>query len=230
MTPPSVGPSPLRLWDLPTRLFHWLLAACVIGAVVTAKAGEIDWHVRLGYAAGTLLVFRLLWGVIGGWWSRFVHFVPTPARLWRHLRGTPLPSDPPVGHNPLGALSVLAMLAVLLVQVATGLVSDDEIAFVGPLNRFVPSALGLEATTWHRAYGQYLVLALVGLHLCAIAAYRLVKKQDLVRPMITGDIERPAGRWPSSNDGWLARVLAAVLLAACAGGMAWVVSLGGAAG
>ena len=115
----------VRIWDLPTRLFHWLLAACVIGLVVTAKVGgeAMNWHLRLGYAVFGLLVFRLLWGLVGGHWSRFASFVPTPGRLARYLGGRASAADT-AGHNPLGALSVLAMLAVLGLQVATGLMAD----------------------------------------------------------------------------------------------------------
>ena len=79
----------VRIWDLPTRLFHWALAACIVGLVVTAKVGgeAMNWHFRLAYAVFTLLVFRLLWGLVGGHWSRFASFFPTPGRLARHFGG-----------------------------------------------------------------------------------------------------------------------------------------------
>ena len=121
---------PVRVWDLPTRLFHWVLAACVIGSVVSAKVGgnAMVWHFRLGYAVLALLLFRLLWGVVGGRWSRFSSFICAPSTLLRYLRGQGRPGDHfHVGHSPLGALSVLSLLAVLLVQVGTGLVADDEL-------------------------------------------------------------------------------------------------------
>ena len=122
----------IRVWDLPTRLFHWALVACVVGLVATAymRRRGMDWHARIGYAVLTLLLFRLVWGLVGGRWSRFASFLYAPAASWRYLRGQPHP-DHLVGHNPLGAGSVFAMLLVLLAQVATGLVGDDEIAFRG---------------------------------------------------------------------------------------------------
>ena len=97
----------VRIWDLPTRLFHWSLAICVIALVVTAKVGgdAMNWHFRLGYAVFTLLLFRLLWGLVGGHWSRFASFFPTPGRLARYLGGRATAHDT-AGHNPLGALSV----------------------------------------------------------------------------------------------------------------------------
>ena len=121
---------------------------------------------RLGLLVGALLAFRLVWGLVGGRWSRFANFVRGPAALLRYLRGAHRPGDYfEVGHNPLGAVSVLAMLAVLAAQVATGLLADDEIANTGPLNQFVANATGLVATGWHKGAGQWLILALMGLHL-----------------------------------------------------------------
>ena len=163
----------VRVWDLPTRLFHVVLALAVIGAVVSAKIGgaAMVWHFRLGYLVFGLLVFRLLWGFLGGRWSRFASFLYSPAVTLRYLRGRATPADRlEVGHSPLGALSVFAVLAVLAVQVATGLVGDDEIANVGPLNRYVSGATGLAATAWHKQWGQWIILALVALHVAGAAA------------------------------------------------------------
>ena len=126
----------VRIWDLPTRLFHWALAACIVGLVVSAKLGgnAMVWHFRLGHAVLALLLFRLVWGLVGGHWSRFAVFWVSPARLLRYVRGQVLPQDT-AGHNPLGALSVFALLGAVALQVGTGLFSDDEIAFAGPLTR-----------------------------------------------------------------------------------------------
>lgn len=219
---------PVRVWDLPTRLFHWLLAAAVVGLVVTGQVGgnALVWHMRLGLAVGALLAFRLLWGVVGGRWSRFAAFVRGPGALLRYLRGQGRPDEHfEVGHNPLGALSVLALLGLLALQVATGLVADDEIATTGPLNRFVASATGLAATAWHKGYGPWLLLALVGLHVAAIVVYRL-RGRDLVTPMLRGDQSLPAGV-PPSADGAAQRLLAAVLAAGCGAGAVWLARLGG---
>jgi cytochrome b len=115
---------------------------------------------------------------------------------------------------------------VLVVQVGTGLVADDEIANVGPLNRFVGMEAGLAATGWHTQWGQWLILALVALHVAAIAFYLLRRRANLVRPMLSGDKPLPAGT-PASADGWPQRLLALVLLALCSGFVTWVVRLGG---
>ena len=165
----------VRVWDLPTRVFHWLLALAVIGLVITGKVGgnALVWHMRLGLLVLALLAFRLVWGLVGGRWSRFASFVHGPATVLRYLRGQARPGEHlDVGHNPLGAGSVFALLAVLIAQVATGLLADDEIATTGPLNKYVATATGLLATGWHKGYGQWLLLGLVALHLGAIAFYR----------------------------------------------------------
>ena len=217
----------IRVWDLPTRLFHWLLVLCVVGLVVTGKigGGAITWHARLGYAVLALLLFRLVWGFAGGHWSRFTRFVRGPGSVIAYLKGTG-PLALRIGHNPLGALSVLAMLAVLIAQVGTGLVSDDEISFTGPLNRFVSSSLGLAATSYHKQIGQWLIIGLVVVHVAAVLFYLWKKRENLVRPMVTGDKEWPEPA-PSSRDDGTARAIAAVVLAACAGVAVAVARLGG---
>lgn len=219
----------IRVWDLPTRLFHWVLACCVIGSIVSAKIGgnAMVWHFRLGYAVLTLLAFRLLWGFVGGRWSRFRSFVYAPATLLRYLRGASRADEHHhVGHNPLGALSVFAFLAVLTAQVATGLVADDEIANTGPLIKFVSGATSSLATSWHKRWGQWLIITLIVLHVAAITYYWLRQRRNLVAPMLHGD-KALAAHVPASADGAPARLLAAALVAACAGAVAWLVSLGG---
>ncbi|HEY8356261.1 MAG TPA: cytochrome b/b6 domain-containing protein [Ramlibacter sp.] len=219
--------SRVRVWDLPTRLFHWLLALCVLGLVATAYLSDnIVWHARLGYATLALLLFRLVWGFMGGRWSRFASFVYAPGSVMAYLRGRAHP-DHLIGHNPLGAASVLAMLLVLLAQVGSGLFADDEIAFTGPLNRFVDTATGLSATWYHKAVGQWLVIALVVVHIAAVLYYLLRKRQNLVRPMLTGDKET-ASPAASSRDDAGSRSVAALIFAVCAGLVYWgVVRLGG---
>lgn len=202
----------VRVWDLPTRIFHWLLAASLIGMVVTAKVGGnwMEWHLRLGHAVLALLVFRLAWGLVGGHWSRFSSFFYGPLSVLHYLRGN-APAHHQIGHSPLGALSVFALLAALLLQVGTGLISDDEIAFMGPLVRFVSSEVASQSTSFHKDVGQYLVLALVALHLLAIAFYQWVKRQALVvGPMLHGD-KTVEDAVPASKDGVRQRLLALVL-------------------
>ncbi|MBI2772389.1 MAG: cytochrome b/b6 domain-containing protein [Burkholderiales bacterium] len=219
----------IRVWDLPTRLFHWALVACIIGLVISGYRGgaAMDWHARIGYAVLTLLLFRIVWGFVGGRWSRFASFIYSPASVLNYLRGKPHP-DHLIGHNPLGAGSVFAMLAFLLAQVATGLVGDDEISFTGPLNRFVSSAQGLAATWYHKRIGQWVLAALVVLHIGAILFYLFRKNDNLIRPMLKGDKEL-ADAAASSRDDAASRLAALVVLALCAALVTWLVKLGAAA-
>ncbi len=221
---------PVRVWDLPTRVFHWVLAASIVGSVATAQVGgnAMVWHFRFGYLALGLLLFRLAWGFFGGRWSRFSSFAFGPSALLRYVRGQPRPQDRfEVGHSPLGALSVFALLGVLALQVGTGLFADDEIANVGPLNRYISGATAGVLTGWHKDWGAPLLLGLVALHVAAILFYRLARGKDLIRPMLGGDKPLPADT-PASEDGPRARVAALGLALAIAGLLGWaVVRLGG---
>lgn len=229
---PASPPSdlrPVRVWDLPTRLFHWVLVLCIVGSFVSGEIGgnAMEWHLRFGLAALGLLAFRLLWGLVGGRWSRFASFVYAPGTLLRYLRNQTREDEHlDVGHSPTGALSVFALLGLLVLQVGTGLIADDEIATVGPLNRFVSNAIGHAATDWHEEWGAKLILALVVLHVGMIVFYRLIKKIDLLRPMIGGDKLLPADV-PASRDGLGMRALALVLALGCAALAVWVARLGG---
>ena len=225
MTPP---PTPVRVWDLPTRTFHWTLAACVIGSVVSAKIGgnAMLWHFRLGYVVFTLLAFRVLWGLVGGRWSRFASFIYAPATTLRYLRGQSRADEHhEVGHNPLGAFSVFGLLAILAAQIGTGLFADDEISNTGPLIKLVSGATSALLTKWHKSFGQWLIITLVLLHVAAIVYYFVRKKQNLVRPMLVGD-KALGPDVPASVDSAASRALALVLLSACAALVAWVVGLG----
>ncbi|MDD3937474.1 cytochrome b/b6 domain-containing protein [Rhodoferax sp.] len=206
----------VRVWDAPTRLFHWALSLCVVGLFVTSQVGgtAMDWHFRFGYGVLTLLLFRFVWGLSGGHWSRFSTFVVPPLLIWRYLQGQANPQDC-VGHNPLGALSVVTMLALLSLQVASGLISDDEIAAAGPLVRFVSSTWVGNATFYHKEIGKFILLGLVALHLGAIAFYYFRKHDDLVTPMITGDKSVPI-QAPSARDGRPERRRAGLIFLACA--------------
>lgn len=217
----------VRVWDLPTRVFHWLLAACVTGSLLTGLIGgsQIGWHARFGYAILALLLFRLVWGVVGGRWSRFSSFLYAPRSVAAYLRGQPHP-DHLVGHNPLGAGSVLAMLLVLLLQVGSGLVNDDEISFQGPLYPFVSGKVAGAAHSFH-AIGMWLVIGLVVLHVAAVLFYLVKKRQNLVGPMISGDKEVATPTTPSRDDA-ASRIGAAVVLAVCAGVVTWLARLGNA--
>lgn len=219
---------PVRIWDLPTRVFHWTLVLCVVASVVSAKIGgnAMEWHLRLGYLAFTMLLFRLVWGLVGGRWSRFVSFVYSPQAAWRYLRGQPLHDDDfEVGHSPLGALSVFALLAFLSLQVGTGLFADDEIATTGPLIGLVSGATSQVLTAYHKHWGQWTILLLVGLHVGAITFQVLRRGKTLIRPMLTGDKLLPS-TVEASQDGLAKRLLALALWMVCVAFVAWVVSWG----
>jgi cytochrome b len=214
----------IRVWDLPTRVFHWALACAVVGLVATAQIGGswMEWHMRLGYLVLSLLLFRVVWGFVGGHWSRFGVFVPSPAHLVRYLRGSVTPNDH-AGHTPQGALSILAMLLVLFAQVGSGLFSDDEIATSGPLSRFASGDWVVKATDYHTAVGKYLLLALVFVHIVAILVYWLKKGQKLVPAMVHGN-KAVANDLQAARDDMATRGLALFIWLLCAGLVASLVS------
>jgi cytochrome b len=216
--PPS-EPVAVRIWDLPTRVFHVALAVTVTAAIVTAKVGGawMALHLRCGEAVLSLLAFRWAWGLVGGHWSRFVTFLPAPARLARALRGRAAPDDG-VGHNPLGSLSVWAFLLLLTLQVATGLVADDDIATTGPLNAHVGGHLAKRASHWHAGWGADVILALIALHVLAIGWYTLRRREPLLRAMWSGDKPLPPAT-PASDDRAPRRLLALAIWATAAAGV-----------
>lgn len=200
----------IRLWDLPTRLFHWLLALSVTAALISAQIGGdvMDWHGRMGLLITGLVVFRLVWGVMGSTYARFTQFFPTPARLKAFKSG----AWRGVGHNPLGALSVLALLGLLAFQVMSGLFSNDDISFVGPLFELVGKDVSNRLTGLHKLVSNGIYL-LIGLHLAAIAFYAMVKKDNLVKPMVTGWKESEQGV-SATGGGWVALIVSLCLAGA----------------
>ena len=208
---------PVRIWDLPTRVFHALLAVLVTTAIVTAEIGDdwMPWHLRCGEAVLALLAFRWIWGLVGGRWSRFASFLPAPAGVARALRGRAGDAER-IGHNALGALSVWAFLVLLSVQVATGLVADDEVDTTGPLNAHVGTRLAKRASHWHAGWGADLILGLIALHVLAIAWYTWRKREPLLRAMWRGDKPLPPDT-PASRDDRASRLLALAIAAAAAG-------------
>ncbi len=217
----------IRVWDLPTRIFHWALVLCIVALVTTGEIGAdmLPWHFRVGYAVLSLLLFRIVWGFIGGRWSRFASFVHRPSTVLAYLRGQVRPEHA-VGHNPLGAGSVLAMLFFLLAQVGSGLFSDDEIASSGPLAKQVSNASVSLATNYHANIGKIILIVLVLLHVGAIVFYRVKKQQNLVPPMLHGDkeLEQPM---EGSRDDVGSRALAALVFVLCAALVAWGVQWAG---
>ena len=170
----------VRVWDLPTRLFHWVLALCILALVVTGNVGggAMVWHFRFGYMALSLLIFRILWGLTGGRWSRWSALRIAPATVWSYVRRPPEGEEP--GHSPLGSLSTLALLAMMLLQVASGLISDDDIATAGPFVPWVSSSMSALATHWHTETGKLILLLLVAVHIAAIWFYRRFKHSNFV--------------------------------------------------
>ena len=176
------------VWDLPVRLLHWLLVLSMIASYVTAKIGfeTMQIHMYIGYWTIGLIVFRVLWGFVGPKHARFSSFLKGPAGIWRYARalgaGTMIES---AGHNPLGGLSVILVLALVGFQAGTGLFATDDIVWTGPYNGAVSSEWAQRLTAWHHLNFNF-ILAAVVLHLMAIAFYFLVKKQNLVGAMIHG--------------------------------------------
>jgi hypothetical protein len=212
----------IRVWDLPTRLFHWALVLCVLGLVITGNVGgdAMVWHFRFGYTVLSLLIFRTLWGFIGGLWSRWSALRGSPAALWSSVRQPSGLAQP--GHSTLGSLSVVALLTLLLMQVGTGLISDDEIATAGPFVPWVSSALSAMATHWHTQTGKFLLLALIALHIAAIWFYRRFKHLHLTRTMVTGD-QWFSQEWPASRDEASTRLWAWLIWCLSAGLVFWLV-------
>lgn len=221
------GSQRVRVWDLPTRLFHLALVVCVAAAWLCAQLGgnAMVWHFRFGYAVCALLLFRVIWGLVGGKWSRFAEFAYGPAAVLRYLRKRPKPAERfDVGHSPLGALSVFALLGVLALQVVAGLFADDDIANVGPLNRYVSAQVAAWLTSWHRGLGQWVLPSLIGLHIAAVFYFQWVKRRPIITAMISGDQWVAVDTPPSRDDArqrWLALLVAVVVGTA----VAWCVSL-----
>lgn len=191
----NTNPRRVAVWDLPTRLFHWLLVIFVLISYSTAKLGgnAMPYHLISGYGILALLLFRVAWGFVGSRPSRFSSFVRGPATVFRHAAGLMSRRSPGyLGHNPLGGWSVMAMLLVLLIQAATGLFANDDIFTEGPMAVHVSKAASDWLTRIHRLNSDVIVM-LVSLHVAAVVFYLLVKRENLITPMITG-IKWWAGR------------------------------------
>jgi cytochrome b len=176
----------IRIWDLPTRLFHWLLVMAVICSFVSVKLGgnAMIWHGRFGYIVLGLIFFRLIWVFVGTHHARFAQFIKSPKAILAYLKN---PVETP-GHSPIAAISVLALLGLFLAQALAGLFASDDIAFDGPLAKYVASAWVELLTSFHRL-NEWVLLSLVGVHIAAILYYKYAKKINLVSAMINGDKE-----------------------------------------
>ena len=177
------------VWDLPTRLFHWLLFICVVLSFVTGNIGGtiMEYHMLSGYAIFVLLIFRLAWGFIGSRTARFSSFVKGPATVLSHVAVLlqNKTETPYLGHNPLGGWSIVAMLLVLFVQVATGLFANDDILTEGPLYAWV-SKEASDLLTWVHLVNRFVLIALIAIHILAVFFYFFFKHENLIGPMMTG--------------------------------------------
>lgn len=187
-----VGTTKVRVWDQPIRLFHWSLAALVSILWVSGQLGQLDIHMRLGLWVLALLIFRLGWGIVGSPTARFSQFVRGPKAIRAYVVAARAGTARSIGHNPLGALSVLGLLGLLLVQSTSGLFTTDDIVTNGPLTHLVGSKTVALLSSLHRL-GSKLLLGLIAVHLAAVAFYTWVKHDDLVRAMITGTKAVPPG-------------------------------------
>lgn len=210
---PEASSRPILVWDLPTRVFHWLLVALVITSFVTGKIAGLwmQYHIWCGCTIFGLLVFRLTWGFVGGKYARFSDFVYGPGAVLRYALTLHRRDAPEyLGHNPLGGWSVLAMLTTLLIQAVTGLFANDDIFTEGPLYPWVNKATSDWLTHIHRL-NQEAVLLLVAVHVMAVLFHLIVKGQNLIQPMFTGHKLWPAERQSSSNQLGLAALIAGAL-------------------
>ncbi len=181
----------ILVWDISTRLFHWLTAALVLAAYLTWRLDWMDWHANIGDALLAWVIFRLLWGFFGSDTTRFASFVAWPRAALQHLahafRREP---DRQVGHNPAGGLMVVILIALLLGEALSGLYVNNDVADEGPLTEFVAAPVANAIAALHWIIWDAL-LAAVALHVLAILAYAVAKGQNLVTPMIIGKKTMP---------------------------------------
>ncbi len=213
----------VKVWDGWVRLVHWSLLLLIGFSWWSAETGRLEWHMRSGFAVLALLVFRLLWGLVGSDTARFSQFLRSPMAAIAHLRHLRRREpDAELGHNAAGGWMVLALLALLLAQVGTGLFANDQIFTQGPLAKYVSGSLSDWLTGWHHRLFRLIQIAVV-LHVAAVVAYKLLKGHDLARAMVTGRKQMPAG---TAAPRMGSPLLAALLLAAGFGLAWWISSLG----
>jgi cytochrome b len=212
----------VRVWDLPTRAFHWTLAVLIALQYATGEFHFLDmrWHFWFGYATLALIAFRVLWGFLGSQTSRFADFVRGPRAVFGYIRAQ-FSTNPQtrIGHNPLGGWSVLALLASVAVQAVSGLFTSDDIDTDGPFVAHVSdSAVKLMTRVHH--WNENVLLILVCLHVVAVLLYLVVKHDDLILPMLTGRKRAVQTRDLRFASAWLALALLAIC-AALVAALAW---------
>jgi cytochrome b len=195
------------IWDVPTRLFHWLTAVLVLAAYVTWRLNWMDWHAWSGYAVLALVLFRLLWGFFGSDSARFARFLAAPRTVLRYLSHIGRRErDRQAGHNPAGGWMVLLMLVLLLGETLTGIYVNNDVAVEGPFTQLVRAPLADLITDLHDIFWQILLVAVV-LHILAVIFYWAIKRHNLVLPMITGRKLLAPGMTPPTMAGPLRALL-----------------------
>ncbi len=193
MTKPATDLISAPVWDGFVRVFHWALVTLFVVSVITGKVGgnAVQWHMWSGYAILALVLFRILWGFVGGEYARYGSFLAGPGRTLGYAKGMlGKTHEYVVGHNPLGGWMVLALLLLLATQAVLGLFSNDEIATTGPLARYISDEASIKLMGRHRLIGD-LLLILAGVHIAAVLFHLFVKKENLVRAMLHGRKDLP---------------------------------------
>lgn len=195
------SPVSLRVWDIPVRLFHWTLVILLIVLYISGENSEMEIHLYAGLAVLTLVLFRVMWGFVGGEFARFRSFIAGPRAILNYLAH--LPSRHPshaLGHNPVGGWSVLLMLFFLTVQGVTGLFANEDVFFTtGPLAGWVEESCSDTLTSLHKLNFNIL-LALIVLHIGAAMFYLVYKRENLIHPMLSGLKKVPAEIAPKQRD------------------------------
>jgi cytochrome b len=218
----GTAPRIVLVWDIPIRVFHWLIVALVAAAYATWRLNWMVLHGWVGDAVLTLLLFRVLWGFLGSETARFSRFLTSPQMAVEHLKHAfQREPDRQMGHNPAGGWMVLLLLALLLVETLTGLYVANDIADEGPLTELVPPWAANAIASSHAILWDALLAAIV-LHVLAIAGFAVIKRHNLLRPMITGTKLLPASTaTPLAGSA----VRAGLLLLGCAVATALFVNL-----
>lgn len=214
----------IKIWDLPVRIFHWLLVLTIIAAYATNSLGVsyFKYHVWCGYMVIVLVCFRVLWGFVGTYHARFTSFIRNPVTAFKYAMSYfKRNSSHYAGHNPLGAVMVVILLVGLLVQAISGLFANDEIFNLGPLYGYVSNELSLRLTSLHRQLF-YWILGAIALHVLAVLVHVFFKRENIIKAMLTGKKNftfysevRPI----TSSKIWLA-IAILILLSA---GLAWII-------
>ena len=202
----------VKVWDLPSRIAHWALSLSILGSYGTAEYGwfSMQWHFYFGYAVITLVIFRVLWGFFGSEHARFRNFVRGPSAVWRYLSSLgDKNSVETTGHSALGGWAVIVLLAATLAQGISGLFNTDEIEWFGPLSEKAPGDL-VEQMSWFHSNFEGVLLVIIGIHIAAALLYLLIKKQNLISPMISGVKHTVQAEHAKQKPIWLALLLLAV--------------------